>query len=360
MNKTKTLAILIVLLLAFFPQACKKKETAVDKSQVLNLIPNGATAIFSIDTARIFNLQPMEGVLDEAFSSMHKGLEEIGAGGFFEATGIDLKKDLKRITSAVYAETGQGENILILAEMEADANRIVSFLQDRGTLAMDSEYRQTKIWSIKETETDFELLEKARQDMGLAFISPKLMAIGAVGTIKQVLDLQAGAGESVISTPGFKESLAGLKSDGLLWLTLPQIPKGDDQEEGQGFLPFMPQALNEAHGMQGYLDYRNKSYEFALHLLSKNPEANKELVEMLNGFKAMAAMGLTQDKEDGPLWKELLDRLQLEAKADRVSLSAVLPEALMKGLAEKASSKASEVLQGSAEPEEAEDQYQEI
>jgi len=66
--------------------------------------------------------------------------------------------------------------------------------------------------------------------------------------------------------------------------------------------------------------------------MSPDGDKNKNMADALNGFKAMGAMAASKEPELG----ELMNRIEIVSAADHVKISAVIPEALIESLGQKA------------------------
>jgi len=341
MIKSRFLTILMVLLLVLLPQACKKKEAGPEKiiAEVLNLVPAGASLLFSIDTEAAFELPQLSEAYQDFLGKMEQAMQERGMEDFFSGTGLDLKKDLKRVTNAMYNIADGDSEILLIAEMGGDYERLVNYLQGRELMEATEEYRKTRIWTPK----DGSVQEEKAEDMRVAFLPAGKIIFGNLEKVKQSIDLANGSGDSIKKTQAITDNLKTVKTDALFWIVISPLPLPEGEAEA---IPFMPSGLADAQALHGYFDFSNKVYTLQLNLVSSNADANKEMLDMLNGFKAILAMGASQDEPNGKILKEVLDKIDLQAAQDRVTLTLAIPEALMAELAIQAQDKAGHILQG--------------
>jgi hypothetical protein len=90
--------------------------------------------------------------------------------------------------------------------------------------------------------------------------------------------------------------------------------------------------LSKAEVILGELNFNGSAFTGEISLLCDNEEGNNQLVTTLNGFKGMAAMM-------GPEVGELVNKINLTASADKVTLSFDIPQELLEKLQKKIAEK---------------------
>jgi hypothetical protein len=98
----------------------------------------------------------------------------------------------------------------------------------------------------------------------------------------------------------------------------------------------MPVDLSKAEAFTAFTDYTNKTLSGELRMVSRNEAGNKQIADMLNGLKALGAMGAAKEPDLG----ELLNGIQLSSATDHVKLTFTISEALLNRLGAKAKEKA--------------------
>ena len=74
-----------------------------------------------------------------------------------------------------------------------------------------------------------------------------------------------------------------------------------------------------------HFDYANKTMDMAIQAVTADAGKNKEIADMLNGFKAMGALAAGEKPEIG----ELLNKIEITSGTDNVTIKALLPEELL-------------------------------
>jgi hypothetical protein len=147
------------------------------------------------------------------------------------------------------------------------------------------------------------------------------------------VDLAQGSGKSILKNAAMMKYVDKLKKGSMFWLAIGNIPDKIKNAPAGGM---MPVDLSKAEAFIGYLDYKGKTFSGEFQLISYNEQGNKQIVEMLNGLKALGAMGSAKEPELG----QLLNGIQLSSAADNIKLAFSLSEELMNKLSDKAKDKA--------------------
>lgn len=85
-----------------------------------------------------------------------------------------------------------------------------------------------------------------------------------------------------------------------------------------------------------YLDYKNKTLITEVKVTSSDETKIQELVDLLNGVKALGSMASEKNPEIG----ELLNKIEITAQPEFVQISAHIPDELLQKLQKKAMEKA--------------------
>ena len=109
----------------------------------------------------------------------------------------------------------------------------------------------------------------------------------------------------------------------------------------------MLSSLSSLKAMTMRFDYANKTLDMAIQALTADAGKNKEIADMLNGFKAMGALAAGEKPEIG----ELLNKIEITSGADNVTIKALLPEELLTKLAKMAQSELMNKLGGEIKTE---------
>ena len=245
---------------------------------------------------------------------------------FVQKTGIDLKKDVYSVVAGVYGELG-GENpqMLGIVNLKYDKEKLLGLLRQNNVIVAEDNYRGLGLYTLKG--------EDAKKDVRLAFLNANNIVIGTEAQVKQAVDLAQSSGKSVLKNAAMMKYVDKLKKDSMFWLAIGNIPDKIKNAPAGGM---MPVDLSKAEAFIGYLDYKGKTFSGEFQLISQNEQGNKQIVDMLNGLKALGAMGSAKEPELG----QLLNGIQLSSAADTIKLAFSLSEELMNKLSDKAKDKA--------------------
>lgn len=325
--KKQLVALTLILALMLLAPACKKKAAApAAAGDMLAMVPDGAMMLMSFDFQRFASLRFFDKALKDDWRKTVKGGEGFeNYQEFVQKTGIDLQKDVHFVVAAVYGGLEQKDTeALGLVSLKYDPAKLLAVLREKGAVSAEEPYAGLTLYTLKN--------DKGDKPMTLAFLNPGCVAAGSAGWIKKTVDLADKKGQSVLKNPGLMKYVNGLDKKSMFWLALGNIPR--QVKEAQGGM--MPVDLSKAEAFTAVADFKDQVLAGELRLISANEAGNKQIADMLNGFKAMAAMGAAKEPE----LAELLNGLQLDSAPDHVRLTFRLSEALLDKLGEKAKTKA--------------------
>jgi hypothetical protein len=247
-----------------------------------------------------------------------------------QKTGIDLKKDVYTVVAGVYGEMG-GENPqgMGIVNLKYDKEKLLGLLRQNNVIVAEDNYRGLGLYTLKG--------EESKKDVRLAFLNASNIVIGTEAQVKLVIDLAQGSGQSVLKNAAMMKYVDKVKKDSMLWLAIGNIPDKIKNAPAGGM---MPVDLSKAEAFIGYVDYKGKTFSGEFQLISHNEQGNKQIVDMLNGLKALGAMGSAKEPELG----QVLNGIQLSSAADNIKLTISLSEELMNKLSDKAKDKAKSMM----------------
>ena len=97
----------------------------------------------------------------------------------------------------------------------------------------------------------------------------------------------------------------------------------------------MMSSLEGIKAMTMFFDYRDKSFLLEIKASGGEATKNKQLADMLTGFKALGAGAAAKNPDVG----ELLNRIEISSGADFVKINAGLPEDILQRLSKSAAQK---------------------
>jgi hypothetical protein len=331
MSKKMLVLTLVCALLLVMP-ACKKKAPGRLSSEgTLALIPEGAVMLLAFDFQQFADLALFDKLLKDDWQK-GSGPGQIFANyqDFVQKTGIDLKKDVYSVVAGIYGELG-GENpqMLGMVNLKYDKEKLLGLLKQNNVIVTEDIYRGLGLYTLQSKDS--------KKDVRLAFLNANNIVIGTEVQMKQAVDLAQNSGKSVLKNAVMMKYVDKLKKDSMFWLAIGNIPDKFKNAPAGGM---MPADLSKAEALIGYLDYKGKTFSGEFQLISQNEQGNKQIVDMLNGLKALGAMGSAKEPELG----QLLNGIQLSSSADAIKLTFSLSEELMNKLSDKAKDKAKGML----------------
>ena len=327
MNKKIWLLVLIPALLLAMP-ACKKKATGqMEAEAMLGMVPEGPIVLMAFDFQRFATLNFFDKALKEDWQKNAKaGKEFKDYQEFVQQTGVDLQKDVYTIVAALYGSfEAESPELLAVANLKYDQAKLLAVLKEKGAFTAEEPYGGLTLYTLKN--------EDASKDMRLAFLNKATIVFGSPQPVKKAIDLAAKNGQSVLKTAALMKYVDTLDKKKMFWLAVGNIPEKLKNAPAGGM---MPVDLSKAEAFTAFADFKDKVLSGELRLISKNEAGNKQIVDMLNGLKALGAMG----SEKEPELAQVLNGIQLNAAPDAITLTFSLSEELMNKLGDKAKDKA--------------------
>ncbi len=326
--KKKMLALSLVLVVMLLAPACKKKAAVgVNSEALLAMVPEGALMVMAFDFQRFAALNFFDKALKEDWKKNAKGAKDFkDYQEFVQKTGIDLQQDVYMVVGAVFGSfDDKAAQPLFIGSLKYDRAKLLSVLKEKGTIQAEEPYGGRTLYTLKG--------EDSSKEMRLVFMNDACIAVGSPMAIKKAVDLAARKGKSVLQTPAMMKYVDSLDRKSMFWLAVGSIPGKVKEQTGGGM---MPVDLSQAEAFTAVADFKNKTLSGELRLVSQNEAGNKQIADMLNGLKALGAMGSAKEPELG----ELLNGIQLSSAADHVKLTFSMSEALLDKLGAKAKDKA--------------------
>lgn len=284
---------------------------------LFSLLPDNAAGVFSVNFKKAVQLPLFDKLIKEA---EQKPAEE---GKFFKnyqdfinKTGIDPKKDIHAMAFGLYGQLGSKEpDTVFLANLNYNQNALLTLIKQQAPGFSQDTYNGIAVYKFKDDKG---------KDMALAFLSEKIIAAGLPDLLTKVIDIYKGKGQAITTNKNMKPHFNKIKSDAIVAFILDFPQEAKKVHE----FPMLKMDLTKAEAIIGYIDYADKTFTAEITMISRNEEANQQLVAALNGLKMMAAAG-------GPEVVELTKNLDLKASADSVKLKVTVTEELLEKLKSK-------------------------
>lgn len=291
---------------------------------LLTFLPDNASGVVTINFKEIAKIEMFDKIIKEAEAKNedHPGETFKNYQDFVNKTGIDPKKDIHGVAIAVLGKLGAGEpDGVVVVNLNYDKDKMFAILKQEKVEFTEEMYKDIVILSVK---------EENEQNV-VAFINDSVVAMGKIDGVKKVIDLSKGEGRSIMDNAILKpyiEKFSGMIS---FVVEFPEDAKKVHQT------PMAQLDLSKAEVILGEFNYGAGAYTGEIAMICPNEEGNNQLVTTVNGFKGMAAMM-------GPEVGELVNKLNLTASADKVTLSFDIPQELLDRLQKAMGEKAKDMM----------------
>ncbi len=346
MRKAAALGLVVLAIAGFI--ACGKKAStqagSATAEALLNLLPRDINGVMVFDMQGLMATETADKALAD-----EKNKEKYEA--FVKESGIDPKKDIYFLVIGLSGQLGkEAANMegVFLANLRYDKDLLLAKLREQagkedGQEIREETYNGVTLYSGVEAET------KGGPAVG-AFLDESNIILGSDAAVKGVIDIMQGRGEGLAKNADMQKIITAANTKALIWGGFAVPP--DAMKEAVASNPML-QSLEGITGLVLSFDYRNRALSAEIKGLGGDAEKNKNLADMLTGFKAMGGAAAASNPELG----EVLNRVEVGAGADYVSISANIPQDLL----DKLQKSAQEKVQGMFKPkEEAEEKKEEI
>jgi hypothetical protein len=275
---------------------------------VLKYLPVDAQGVFFIDIHNAL----ATGVADKMMQDQDEYQKYLE---FVEKSGIDPKKDVYYVAAAIVSEDPKKQEGAAVVNLKYEEQKILTLIEEEsGSPPVILDYNGISLFTVEDEEEN-----------GFAFLDASNIVVGDLGSVKAVLDVKQKTRDNVFKNPDLAELLKKTDKDTLFWGAMLIPPKA--LEEASAANPRL-EALKSLTAVILNFDYRSRTVMANIKALSNDADKNKQIAEMLTGFKAMGAM-LAADK---PELGELLDAIAITSGDDHVQITANIPEELVQKL----------------------------
>jgi hypothetical protein len=209
-----------------------------------------------------------------------------------------------------------------IVSVNYDKDKILNFLREKAGESSDESLGDQTIYSFVSPKND---------NVSLCFFDEKYIVFGEKVYVKSIVELKQKGGKNLLDNDKLKPYLKEIKSARVINFVF-GFPQELKENQPQG-TPFKMD-LSKAETLTGFIDHENQAWNGEIRLISSDEEANKQIVNLLNGLKGMAALA-------GPEVSELVSNINLTSSVEDVKLTFSLTDELLKKLQAKAKEKAS-------------------
>jgi hypothetical protein len=361
MKKIAALSLtLAVLLLA--AGACKSTGGASPAvNDLISRLPKTTTGIIVIDFKRAMNTEFVDKALKE--SKDYAKYQE-----FIQKTGIDPQKDIEAVViGAIGAIGGPDTSGVGLVNLKYDRTALLARMKDEVKSLKEDVYEGvTLISGIEEKEAgekpvvegqegaaedkkegqeaekpaeggdqaeaalaEAQDIIKTEKEMYIAFLDDTTIGFGTQDTLKAAVDVLKKKAEGAKTNAALMDLLKQANQKAMVWGTFAFNP--EDIKKMAESNPMLS-SLGSLKAMAVSFDYVSKKLDIEFKALTSEPGKNKEIADMLIGFKSMGGM-MAGGK---PEIAELLEKIEISSGKDNIRFHALIPEDLLAKLGKMA------------------------
>jgi hypothetical protein len=334
MKKLAAFGIVVSLVLVSFV-ACGKKAGgpgagAAGTEALLKLLPKNAQGVIVVDFHRAITMQFADKAIKED-KNQAKYQE------FIKETGIDPQKDIYGLAVALAGQTegaAMKQEAAVVVSLKYDKALLLAMMKKDGAEVKEETYEGVVVYSGVKAEP-------GKPPVSAAFLDPSTVVAGSDGVVRQVIDVFAKKGESILKNDVLAAIIKTANKDAMVWCAF-AVPEEAAKKLAQSN-PMMS-SLEGMKAMTLFFDYRDKTFLMEIRAQGGDQAKNKQLADMLTGFKALGAGAAAKNPDVG----ELLNRIEVSSGADFVKIAAGLPEDVLERLTKSAAKK----VEGMVKPQE--------
>ncbi|MDD8027653.1 MAG: hypothetical protein PHI34_14220 [Acidobacteriota bacterium] len=365
MKKTVVWALVLAVGLFAFA-ACKKSggPGAATAKDMIAFMPQNVAGVLFIDVNRVMKVEFVTKALAEPKAA--KGLQD-----FIQKTGLDPRTDISYLGLGLTGNLSGGEGSspsgFGILNLKYDKAALVAKMKENKAKIVEGEYEgistieitaepkaeepKTEEPKAEEPKTeepkaaegtdvvpgtatpqvDVEIPKVPEKPMMAAFLNDSHIVLGPVADVKAVCDVFKKKSPSAKDNAELSNLILGANKAAIAWGVIAFKP--EDVKKMVESTPMLS-SLASLKAIVLYFDYANKTLDMAFKAVTSDGVKNKELADMITGFKAMGALASGQKPEIG----ELLNKIEVTSAADNVTIKALLPEELLVKLSKMAES----------------------
>ncbi len=340
MKKLSLYGLALALLLTASAACTKVGPPAAGSAKaedMLTMLPKDTTGVILIDVNRAMNTEVMSKALKEG-ENAQKYQDTV------KKFGIDPQKDIYFVAIGLTGSISGGSTSgLGVLNLKYSKDALLAKMKEEGAKFTEGVYEGVATISVVEDEKEgpgnekAEAAEKPNQavapekNMMGAFLDASNVAVGPEKEVKAVIDILKKKAENATANAELMAQIKGVNKNAMAWGVF--AFKAEDVKKMVESTPMLS-SLASLKGLVLAFDYSNKILDVEIKAVTSDAGKNKEIADMLNGFKAMGSMAAGQKPDLG----ELLGKIEITSAADNVRIHAAVPEDLLNKLGRMAQS----------------------
>lgn len=320
----------IVLIAAAGFVACGKggsvKAGSATAEALINLLPQDTTGVIVIDVHRVMGSEAVQkAIQDEKNKARYDKL--------MTQTGIDPQKDVFFAVIGLTGPLSKGQEPegAFIANLKYDKTALLAKLKAEMQKEHEGQELVEETYSGVTLYSNFDPSEKGKPGRA-AFLDESNIVIGSERGVKAVIDVYQKKADNLTKNAETAKILKAANQSAMVWGAF-AIPAGTLKSAAEQN-PMM-KSLENMNGVTLAFDYRNQALSVEIRALGASEEENKQVADMLTGLKALGAGAASKEPAIG----EALNRIEIGAGPDALSLSINLPQDVLDKLRGAAQSK---------------------
>jgi len=292
-----------------------------------------AVAYLPMDSQAVFGMNVQKFIASPAYATFEqKHGDQVGKdlADFIAQTGVDPRKDISYVVASGRSLEGKKGTGVVIAQGNFNTAAITTFISTKTT-PIKLDYNGATVLIIPEANGN-------TVDKGIAFLSEQEIALGEIGTLKEVLDIKASQAtaskkSNVFDNPTLGPLLTQLNPDEMFWFAgdptnvLAKAPANTPLGGNITAITSVFGTLNVTTEVVGTITVTAKDDVSAgkladiakglLALGSLASDQNPNLAELLKGVMIQQSKNSVQVKVNFPI--DLLDKLEQMKKPAAIS-----------------------------------------
>ncbi len=311
-------------------------EGVTQSRALIDRLPSGATAIAWIDLEELSEALPPEQW--EQYEEMFEDEEDMYLQRLEEATGIDLREDVRQMGVALMPGGADDNWPVVLVSVDFDRGLFESLLTDAESIeyegatmyAVDDFVRNLEVAVGRDEDSagaEVEAETEPAEDAYMVILDDMTLAIGTEESLRIVIDVDGGRRETLKSDPDMNDLISEVAGPGQIWLVATKATWGDQvaalgQSGAGGMVPTTAIESIETITLSMRM---GDGLSIRLAGISGSPEDAALLTDSLNGLLSMGKMML---QGSDPELFEILDRgVRAQQDGQRINIEANLTQA---------------------------------
>ncbi len=315
MKKIVSLGVGFVLVFfSFF--SCEKgpsipRAGSATVKDMLSLIPEEAMGVVFIDFHRAMTMDIVDKTIKN--SEEYQKYQE-----FIEITGINPQEDIYFVTVALEK---------MPEEKEPQGGAVINMKYDKESLLSLARAKIAEEKQVLEEE-DYNgmplyfVIEEDGEKAYFSFIDDSNILAGNEVVVKSIIDVIQKTKTNVFKNKALSSLIDETNKEAMIWGAILLPPEVISQAVSENPMLKNLEAIN---AVTMYFDYKSQSLLAEIKVMSDDETKNKEVADLLNGFKAMGGIVSAKKPEIG----ELIDKIEVTSSPDYVKISADIPEELI-------------------------------